>query len=273
MLFRKFKLIHGHTPLTYTLSTYVPFTYVILCITTFNTALNATNLSISSSTATTNISDHNSVSHSSIGGSDNSSKSIPKNTYDQLLTRLDKNMATTVRKINDFFKNMRTLQTNFVQFSEIDSKLSEGVLYIARPRKIRCEYTNPVKILLLSSGGNVVYYDRDLDEISTFSWSKIPLSFLMESGKGLETLDLTDLKLEKVDGWLLKIKASIDGIGYAMEYHFDESITKILGATIDYGGGQQIDLSFSNMQINEPIAEEVFKFKNPRLYERRNNRI
>lgn len=189
--------------------------------------------------------------------------------YQNSIRIFSKDKIEIVEKINTFFRDIRTIKTNFVQFSEIDQSISEGELYIARPKKIRCEYKNPIKILLISNGGNLVYFDMDLDEISTIPWSQTPISFLMESNNGLDSLDSDIIDLNNDKGWRLKTKVNINDINYMVEYFFDKNISKIREITIDYGGGQRVSLSFSNMEINEPIDRDLFLFKNPRLYDKR----
>lgn len=189
--------------------------------------------------------------------------------YRDSIEKLNGDKIKIVDKINTFFKGIETIKTNFVQFSEIDQSMSEGELYISRPKKIRCEYKNPVKILLISDGGNLVYFDMDLDEISTIPWSQNPISFLMESNNGLDSLDSDIIGVKNDDGWILKTKVNINDIDYTIEYFFDKNISKIRGISIDYGGGQKVSLSFSNTEINKQIDRNLFLFKNPRLYDKR----
>lgn len=189
--------------------------------------------------------------------------------YRDSIKKLSKDKIEIVEKINTFFKDIKTIKTNFIQFSEIDQSMSEGELYIARPKKIRCEYKNPVKILLISNGGNLVYFDMDLDEISTIPWSQTPISFLMESNNGLDSLNSAIIGVENDGGWRLKTKVNINDVDYTIEYFFDKNISKIREINIDYGGGQKVSLNFQNMKINKPIDRNLFLFKNPRLYDKR----
>ena len=56
--------------------------------------------------------------------------------------------------------------------------MAEGKLCIQKPKKLRFEYTHPFNTLLKTNNNVTTYYDKDLDEISTFTTKSLPISFL-----------------------------------------------------------------------------------------------
>ena len=56
------------------------------------------------------------------------------------------------RKIEDYLNNLKTLKADFVQMSS-NGVSAEGKVYIAKPSKIRMEYTAPDSLLIVGNGG------------------------------------------------------------------------------------------------------------------------
>lgn len=186
--------------------------------------------------------------------------------------QFDNNQLVLINKIEKFFRNLSTIQGNFVQFSEINETMSEGKFYIRKPQKIRFEYKNPNNLLIVSNGDLINYYDRDLDEITIIPTSKTPIPLLFNNNFGLN-VDKSNLinVIENSDGTKkILLKISIEEIEYLVEYIFDSQITKILEISVTDENKQKTSLSLSHTIINGEISNSTFIFKNPRLYKNRN---
>lgn len=185
--------------------------------------------------------------------------------------QFNKNEISIIDKIENFFRNLKTIQGNFVQFSEINEGMSEGKFYIKKPQKIRFEYTNPNNILIVSSGDLVNYYDRDLNEITIIPISKTPIPLLFNSNFGLDAnkSNLINLVINPDGTKKILLKMIIEELEYFVEYTFDNQITKIMEISVYDESKQKTTLSLSHTLINNEINDSIFIFKNPRLYKNR----
>ena len=190
---------------------------------------------------------------------------------DSFSKQFDKNQMDLINKIERFFKNLNTIQGNFVQFSEINEAMSEGKFYIKKPQKVRFEYKNPNNLLIVSNGDLINYYDRDLDEITIIPTSKTPIPLLFNNNFGLNSdrSNLIDIA-ENPDGTKkILLNINIEDLEYLVEYTFDSQITKILEISVTDENQQKTTLSLSHTVINGEINDSTFIFKNPRLYKNR----
>ena len=69
------------------------------------------------------------------------------------------------------------------RFQQIDQQggVATGRIYLARPGRMRVEYDPPARYLLVASGGALVYYDGEIDQVTTLPLSSTPAWFLLRS--------------------------------------------------------------------------------------------
>ena len=85
----------------------------------------------------------------------------------------------TIAKIEEYLNNIQTMTARFTQISD-DGDYSEGKLYLQRPGKLRFEYEPPVPILIVARNGDLVYYDKELDQVSFVDLKDTPLWFVAQ---------------------------------------------------------------------------------------------
>lgn len=78
--------------------------------------------------------------------------------------------------IESYLNNLQNLKAKFVQTSANGDVA--GKFYLSRPGKMRVEYLNEPKILIVVNGSVLSYQDLELDEISNISTNTTPASFL-----------------------------------------------------------------------------------------------
>jgi outer membrane lipoprotein-sorting protein len=173
-------------------------------------------------------------------------------------------------RVNAYFKNIETIRSNFVQTSEFDHNIADGVFYIARPNKFRFEYFSPRQILIVSNGKIINHYDVDLDEVSIVTNSVIPMVFLLERHRGLESMNLRRFKVTFVGNeCIIMTEVSDNSDVRGIEYIFDKAIEKLHGINIYMEENQKISLSLMDTNINLKLSDNLFMFKNPHFFNRR----
>lgn len=83
-----------------------------------------------------------------------------------------------VQQIEDYLNNVRTLKASFVQTASNGSS-AEGSLFIEKPNKIRMEYKAPTNVLIVGDGDNIIYHDKDLDQVTNIDYEDIPASLIL----------------------------------------------------------------------------------------------
>ncbi len=101
--------------------------------------------------------------------------------------------ATDIQKIENYLNSMTSLKANFVQMAS-NGSTSEGVLYISKPSKIRMEYAQPTDVLIVGNGDEVVFNDKELDQVTNIDYDDIPGTKILTNtiqidGKNLKATD------------------------------------------------------------------------------------
>ena len=138
-----------------------------------------------------------------------------------VLTPAQAQQKENLKQIEDYLNNIKTMQASFVQTAS-NGNMAEGMLYIAKPNKIRMEYNAPTDVLIVGDGDYIIYHDKELDQVTNIDYDDIPASLILAN----------DVKL---DGKKFKVT----------NYYQDAGITT---ATIQYKDNDicPITLTFNN---------------------------
>ena len=141
-----------------------------------------------------------------------------------VLTPAQAQQKENLKQIEDYLNNIKTMQASFVQTAS-NGNTAEGMLYIAKPNKIRMEYNAPTDVLIVGDGDYIIYHDKELDQVTNIDYDDIPASLILAN----------DVKL---DGKKFKVT----------KYYQDAGITT---ATIQYKDNDigPITLTFNNNPI------------------------
>ena len=166
----------------------------------------------------------------------------------------------------NYIENLNSMSSNFIQFDKNSGNMSEGVFYIQKPDKVKFEYTNPFRTLLIANGKIVTYYDIDLDEISTIPTKSTPIAIFMN-------LNFDNIKIKKTktnkQNTIFETEMSIGDDIYYVSYIFNKDITELLALNFKNTSNEELDIEFFDTELNPKLDKKTFTFKNPRLYKRR----
>ena len=144
-----------------------------------------------------------------------------------------------LQAIENYLNSIKNMEADFVQTSS-NGGTAEGKLYIAKPNKIRMEYDDPTSVLIVGDGNYIVFYDKDLDQVTHIDYDDIPASLILAN----------DIK---IDGKNIK----------ATNFYQDAGITSV---TLDYkekGDIGPITLTFTN----NPLELKQWKIIDPQNIE------
>ena len=88
------------------------------------------------------------------------------------------NSKVDTQKVENYLNSIKTLRANFIQIASNGEQV-EGRLYIEKPNKIRMEYNSPSDILIVGNGDYIVYYDKELDQITNIDYEDIPAALIL----------------------------------------------------------------------------------------------
>lgn len=90
----------------------------------------------------------------------------------------DKISPEMIAKIENYLANITTLKADFVQISS-DGGAAEGTLFMERPGKMRFEYNPPAQILLVSTGHDFIYFDKEINAPTYFDIDETPAGIIL----------------------------------------------------------------------------------------------
>ena len=121
-------------------------------------------------------------------------------------------------QIETFFKNLATLEADFIQVSP-SGNVSNGKIYLDLPGKLRIDYKNPNNLLITSKGFWIVIQDRQSKTTNNIPVKSSPFSIFLENelflknknfkteysiDTGIITLKIKSLKNDKPEGLIIE---------------------------------------------------------------------
>ena len=177
-----------------------------------------------------------------------------------VLTPAQAQQKENLKQIEDYLNNIKTMQASFVQTAS-NGNTAEGMLYIAKPNKIRMEYNAPTDVLIVGDGDYIIYHDQELDQVTNIDYDDIPASLILAN----------DVKL---DGKKFKVTNYYQdaGITTATIQHKDNDIGPI---TLTFNNNPielkqwsivdpqsvEVTVSLYNAQKDLDLDNSLFKFR------------
>jgi outer membrane lipoprotein carrier protein len=184
--------------------------------------------------------------------------------------------AGPLESLEGFIRSAKTGRADFTQVitspgrdgQAARSKTSSGTFEFQRPNRFRFEYRKPFEQTIVADGNTLWLHDKDLNQVSQRKQAKVLGSTpaaLISAAPDLETLkrDFDLQALPDRDGlqWVQATPKQKEGQLTGMKVGFRGD--QLAALDIQDSFGQRSVLTFTNMQVNAPVAAEVFKFVPP----------
>ncbi|MBR1915129.1 MAG: outer membrane lipoprotein carrier protein LolA [Alphaproteobacteria bacterium] len=168
---------------------------------------------------------------------------------------------TDIKKIEDYLNSMTTMESSFVQMAS-NGATSEGKLYISKPSKIRMEYAPPTDVLIVGNGDEIIFHDRELDQITNIDYDDIPgTKILIDTIKiDNQTLKVTDFYKDAGSTTITLEYAKQKDMG-PMTLVFSNKPFELKQWKIIDPQSVEVTLSLYDTMINEPLDENLFSYK------------
>ena len=161
----------------------------------------------------------------------------------------------TLKLINDYLEDIRTLQANFSQTNNMGDIMT-GVLFLKKPGKIRFSYDPPNNLQIVTKQQAVLIFDPKNSGSGplTYPMSSTPLGFLIKNdlssliGENGEVFELDDFIFLKV----LNPQ-------YHLRIEFSKNPLSLFGWEFKNQVGETIKVTLNNVRKNNYISNEIFK--------------
>ena len=165
-----------------------------------------------------------------------------------------------ITNLNNYIEGLRGFSATFIQESE--NIINEGQLFIGNNR-VRVEYYNPSKILIILDENKAMYYNYDLDEVEFFNPKNTTAWYFFEIFKNKQFLDKSKISSENKN--IIISKSGVNGdIDYSLNIYFEE-VPMVLRKIELITGGENFIISLGNHNYNEIFDKNFFKLINPKL--------
>ena len=161
----------------------------------------------------------------------------------------------TLKLINDYLEDIRTLQANFSQTNNTGDIMT-GVLFLKKPGKIRFSYDPPNNLQIVTKQQAVLIFDPKNSGSGplTYPISSTPLGFLIKND--LSSLIGENGKVFELDDFIF---FKVHNPQYHLRIEFSKNPLSLLGWEFKNKIGETIKVTLNNIQKNNYISNEIFK--------------
>ncbi len=184
--------------------------------------------------------------------------------------------ASGLESLENFVRTAKTGRADFTQVvtaparegQAARSKTSTGSFEFSRPNRFRFEYRKPFAQTIVADGQTLWLHDVDLNQVTARKQAQVMGSTpaaLIASAPDLASLR-KDFALEAAperDGlqWVVATPRVKEGQVASVRIGFKGD--QLAALDILDGFGQRSVMTFSNLQVNAPVAADAFQFKPP----------
>ena len=163
-------------------------------------------------------------------------------------------------KAEAYLEGISTLKARFVQIAS-DGSAAEGELYLNRPGQMRLDYFPPTPILVVATGHNTVYFDREMDSVTYFDAEDTPLGLFLSDTISFDD-KVTVTSVHKSAGALhINLHQSEDPQAGSLQLLFMEKPFALRQWTLVDAQGVEISVTLFDTQYGVKLDPSLFEFK------------
>lgn len=167
-----------------------------------------------------------------------------------------------IARVETYLEGFGTLKSRFLQIAP-NGALSQGMLYIARPDKLRIEYDGAVPFLIVATGKLLVLYDGELQQTSYLPLHSSPASVLIRERVNLSD-EMNVSEIERSPGALrLKLVETNDPAKGAIYLTFSDQPLRLREWTVIDAEGQATQVALLNAEFGLELDPVLFMYIAP----------
>ena len=165
--------------------------------------------------------------------------------------------AVTSSPVYSFFKNLKTLEADFIQVGP-SGNVTNGKVYFDLPGKLRIDYHNPNNLLITCKGFWIVLQDRNLKTTNNIPLKNSPFSIFLEKKMSLSNKNIkTDI--QNRSGIIsFTIKSSNNNEAGELTLEFSEKPLHLKKWIIKNAFGDITTVLVQNAKYNKKLSHLLF---------------
>ncbi|WP_417827340.1 LolA family protein [Thalassospira sp.] len=165
-----------------------------------------------------------------------------------------------IEKIENYLAGITTLKAEFVQISS-DGGAAEGNLFMERPGKMRFEYNPPAQILLVSTGHDFIYFDKEINAPTYFDIDETPAGIILAEDISLtDKVKIVDYRHTAETVRVEMVRKSDPGAG-SVTLVFSEKPMQLRQWIVTDPTGIETTVTLFNIEEGITLDPELFKFE------------
>lgn len=183
---------------------------------------------------------------------------LPANASTLPLAEADKHHI--ISKIESFLNSLESYEADFEQIA-YDNSVRKGKLFILKPNRVRLEYSQPDREVLLIDEEFVTHYLPDLDEVNFMPNDGVPIAFLSKSKINLQR-DFKIIKINDLNGlYEMTVELSYKNEKNLLSLLFTKDPMDIIKISVLDQNQNLIEMKFLTTKKNAYINPKLFEIK------------
>lgn len=172
-----------------------------------------------------------------------------------------------IKQVEEFLSGFNTLESRFNQISP-EGRISQGKVYIMRPGKARWDYETPEETRLVIRDGRLMYYDKELDQVSYGDVPQTPVTVLLTKDiKFSGDIKVVNLRDDKDS---LSITAAPVSTGdeesfESLTFAFLKSPLRLVRIHRTDSNNNTITMTLLQPKYDVKLKDDVFTLSNPKF--------
>ncbi len=166
-----------------------------------------------------------------------------------------------IQKIENYLNGITTLESRFVQMAS-NGSTAEGKLYISKPSKIRMEYAAPTDVLIVGNGDEIVFHDKELDQLTNIDYNDIPGTKILTNNIKIDnqSLKIADFYKDAGSTTITLEYAKSKDMG-PITLVFSNNPFELKQWKIIDPQSVEVTLSLYETTVGKPLDENLFSYK------------
>ena len=160
-------------------------------------------------------------------------------------------------QIEKFFKNLTTLEANFIQVSP-SGNVSNGKIYLDLPGKLRLDYEYPNSLLITCKGFWIVIQDRSTKTTNNIPVKSSPFAALLENKLLFSNQNIKKEYSTEAGIISLKIKSKNNDNQESLVLEFSENPFSLKKWVIKDSLGENTTVLIQNAKYNTKLSHLLF---------------
>lgn len=172
----------------------------------------------------------------------------------------------SVGRIEQYLNGFKTVDARFMQVSS-DGTYAEGSVKIQRPGRLRIDYDPPSKVLIITNGDFLVYWDKAVEQVTHVPINSTPAGLLVRENIQLFSKDLTIVRVDKKSGLLeLTLVRTEDAAEGSLTLVFNDTPMALRQWIVTDAQGISTAVTLADARFGVAFNSEVFRFRDPNIF-------